>query len=319
MARICALIGAKGGYNCQDAVSMKSRVETHFQTILQHLYINPLERCNIACKICYTRKTAPKLTEKQIVDFVEKYQKVNHVRVITFCGGEVMMLSYFPHLVNTLNTQGIYIQIITNGTIDRLGEFLNPGQVNMIVSIDGLEAYHDRNRGAGNFLKSMYYLEKAILMGFHREIFSIVTRDNFVDIEKFEKYMQDNIGKIDITYHPRKPPEYLLNHPISNIQGALKGFGYVESHQLKELYKHKKVFPPPELGCYQISLVSDGKVYGCCEGTIPIGHMDDSITDLIMNLRKRVESWESEAEGSPCLRCSQPDFMCGMKSIHAIL
>jgi hypothetical protein len=94
----------------------------------------------------------------------------------------------------------------------------------------------------------MHYLEKAISMGFHREIFSIVTRDNFVDIGKFEKNIQDNIGKIDITYHPRKPPEYLLNHPVSNIQGALKGFGYVESHQLKELYNHKKVFPPPELG-----------------------------------------------------------------------
>lgn len=298
---------------------MKQHIEAHFQTILQHLYINPLERCNIACKICYTRKTAPKLTEEQIMNFIDKYQAVNPVKVITFCGGEVMMLSYFPHLVNTLTDRGIYIQIITNGTIDRLEEFSNPGLVNLIVSIDSLETYHDRNRGKGNFQKSVHYLEKAISMGFHREIFSIVTRDNFVDIEKFERYMQGVVGKIDITYHPRKPPQYLLKHPVSNIEGAIEGFGYVESHQLKALYQHKKVFPPAELGCYQISLVSDGKVYGCCEGTMPIGHMNDEILDLIHNLRKRVESWESAAADSPCLGCSQPDFMCGMKSIHAIL
>lgn len=298
---------------------MKPHIEAHFQTILQHLYINPLERCNIACKICYTRKTAPKLTEDQIMTFIDKYQAVNPIKVITFCGGEVMLLPYFPHLVNTLTKRGIYTQIITNGTIDRLEEFAHPGLVNLIVSIDGLEPYHDSNRGKGNFQKSVHYLEKAKTMGFQREIFSIVTRDNFADIEKFEKYMQDVVGKIDITYHPRKPPEYLLKHPVSNIEGALKGFGYVESHQLKELYTHKKVFPPLELGCYQISLVSDGKVYGCCEGTMPIGHMNDSVQDLIHNLRKRVESWETIASDNPCLGCSQPDFMCGMKQVFASL
>jgi len=294
---------------------MKAYIEAHFQSILQHLYINPLERCNIACKICYTRKTAPKLTEEEIMTFIHKYQAVNPLKVITFCGGEVMLLSYFPHLVNALNKQGVYIQIITNGTIDRLDEFISPGLVNLIVSIDGLETYHDSNRGKGNFQKSVNYLDKAKMMGFHREIFSIVTRDNFSDIEKFEKYTQDIVGKIDITYHPRKPPEYLLKHPFSNIEGALKGFGYVEPYQLKELYKHRKVFPPRELGCYQISLVSDGKVYGCCEGTMPIGHMNDRVQDLFSNLRRRVESWEMVAEDNKCLGCSQPDFMCGIKNV----
>ncbi|MBP6994225.1 radical SAM protein, partial [Candidatus Woesebacteria bacterium] len=148
---------------------MRSRIEDHFQTILQHLYINPLERCNIACKICYTRKTAPKLTEDQIVTFVERYREVNPLKVITFCGGEVMLLPYFPQLVNKLNALGIYIQIITNGTIDRLSEFSNPQLVNMIVSIDGLEPYHDQNRGEGNFRKSIQYLQDAISMRFHHE------------------------------------------------------------------------------------------------------------------------------------------------------
>lgn len=298
---------------------MKSHIEAHFQTILQHLYINPLERCNIACKICYTRKTAPKLTEEQIVKFVEKYRKVHTVKVITFCGGEVMLLPYFPHLVNSLTTQGIFIQCITNGTIDRLDEFTNTNSVNLIVSIDGLEEYHDANRGTGNFAKSIKFLKKGISLGFHSEIFSIVTQDNFSDISAFESIMEETIGKVDITYHPRKPPEYLLRHPISNIEGALKGFGYVQQDQLKELYAHKKVFPPAELGCYQISLVSDGKVYGCCEGTKPIGHMDDEISELIQNLRSRVESWEEGANDNKCLGCSQPDFMCGMRNVFASL
>ncbi len=250
--------------------------------------------------------------------FIDRYQAVSPLKVITFCGGEVMMLPYFPHLVNTLSALGKYVQVITNGTIDRLEEFANPGLVNLIVSVDGLEEYHDSNRGKGNFQKSIGYLRKGLGLGFGGEVFSIVTRDNFADIEAFEDYIKSVVGKIDITYHPRKPPEYLLNHPVSNIEGALKGFGYVEPHQLKELYKYKKVFPPPELGCYQISLVSDGKVYGCCEGTKPIGHMDDEISHLIHNLRERVESWEKDTNDNKCLGCSQPDFMCGMKHKYAV-
>lgn len=297
---------------------MKPHIEVHFQKVLRHIYINPLERCNLACKICYTRKTSPKLTEEQILSFVKRYQKVVEVKVITFCGGEVMLLPYFPHLVNTLNSFGIFVQVITNGTIDRLGEFTNPGMVNLIVSIDGLEPYHDSNRGSGNFQKSIEILKKAMAMKFHHEIFSIVTHDNFSDIDSFETHINRLIGKTEITYHPRKPPEYLSSHPLSNIEGAVKGFGYVNLHEMRELYSKKKVFPPITLGCYQISLVSDGKVYGCCEGTIPLGHMNDDIADLVQKLKDRlcISLRTSEVRNANgCLGCSQPDFMCGIKQL----
>ncbi len=294
---------------------MNPNVETHFADILGHLYINPLERCNLRCKICYTRKTSPTLSQEQILDFVERYKKEVPVKVITFCGGEVMLLPYFPSLVNKINETGIFVQIITNATIDRLDEFTSPNLVNMIVSIDGLEAYHDSNRGKGSFVKCIKYLKRAKSLGFHSEIFSIVTYDNFSEIEKFESYIHKNLGNLDITYHPRKPPEYLANHPISNIEGATKNFGYVSMDQLKAIYATKKVFPPKDLGCYQISLVSDGKIFGCCEGTKPIGVVTDEISELIKRLRERVLSDDSIKSNPSCLGCSQPDFMCGIKKL----
>jgi MoaA/NifB/PqqE/SkfB family radical SAM enzyme len=305
------MIYEKSGYNCQKA--MKPYIETHFRDVIQHLYINPLERCNLRCKICYTRKTSPKLEEEQILDFVKRYREEVMLKVITFCGGEVMLLPYFPHLVNVLTQMGVYIQIITNGTIDRLSEFSSPQLVNLIVSIDGLEQYHDSNRGTGNFSKSITMLKEAKMKGFHTEIFSIVTCDNFDEIAQFEEYIEEHVGNTEITYHPRKPPEYLTKHPVSNIEGVVKGFGYVTGDQLKSLYKTKKVFPPPDLGCYQISLVSDGKVYGCCEGTKPIGTINDDISVLIANLHNRIEEWEKGNRSKTCLGCSQSDFMCGMK------
>ncbi len=293
---------------------MKPEIKKHFENILGHLYINPLERCNLSCKICYTKKTSPVLSEKQILDFIEKYGKSTPLKVITFCGGEVMLLSYFPNLVNKITSQGIFVQIITNASIDKLEDFKNPNMVNMIVSIDGLEIYHDSNRGEGSFKQCKNLLIKAQKLGFHCEIFSIVTHDNFGQIEEFEKFINESVGDLDITYHPRKPPEYLANHPISNIEGAIKNFGFVSLDQLRHLYKNKKVFPPQDLGCYQISLVSDGRIFGCCEGTKPIGTIDDEVPMLIEKLKDRVISDKNTEGCESCLGCSQPDFMCGIKS-----
>jgi organic radical activating enzyme len=286
---------------------MKSPIDLQLAKVLHHLYINPLEKCNLKCKICYTRKTDPILSEEAILEFIDRYQKAYELQTVTFCGGEVFALKYFPHLVNTLTQRGIFVQTITNGTIDRLAEIENPNLNKMIVSIDGLETYHDENRGLGNFKKSMDFLKKAQKKGFHTEIFSIITQQNYPLIDQFEKYMNQHLDQIEVTYHPRKPPEYLLHHPISNIKGVTDGFDFLSEEDLIAIMKTRKVFPPKELGCYQVALASTGKIYGCCEGFRPIGMIDDKIENIFAALKKRI--------GGPCLGCSQTEFMCGIKRI----
>lgn len=286
---------------------MNSKIQSHLNEVLHHLYINPLEKCNLKCKICYTRKTAPILSETQILDFVNRYQKECELQTITFCGGEVFALNYFSHLVNTLTNRGIFVQIITNGTIDTLNLFDVPNSINLIVSVDGLKPYHDANRGKGNFDKSISFLGKAKRIGFHIEIFSIVTHQNFGDINLFESFLKKKFKNIEITYHPRKPMTYLSNHPISNIIGHVSGFDFLTSEEIILLMKTKKTFPPRELGCYQISIASDGKVYGCCEGFLSIGTINDPIIQLTNKLINNIKG--------PCLGCSQTDFMCGIRDI----
>lgn len=282
-------------------------MNTHLSKVLHHIYINPLEKCNLKCKICYTKKTDPILSEEQILDFVDRYEKKYEVKMITFCGGEVFSLAYFPRLVNTLTARGIFVQTITNGTIDKLDELNNPNLNNLIVSLDGLEEYHDSNRGNGTFRKSFAFLKKARNLGFHTELFSIVTKQNLNKIDTFENYLKKELGHIQVTYHPRKPPTYLTHHPISNIEGEVAGFDYISKEELIKLMQTRTVFPPKDLGCYQIALASSGVIYGCCEGYRPIGKMEDPIQTLFDTLEKRI--------GGPCLGCSQTEFMCGIKEI----
>lgn len=293
---------------------LSPRVQKHYQKVLSHLYINPLEKCNLKCKICYTRKTAPILSNDQILEFIEKYDAVQPVKTVTFCGGEVFALVTFPDLINTLTRKGIFVQTITNGTIDRLDMIENPNTVNLIVSLDGVRSYHDANRGAGNFKKSTDFLKKAHDLGFHTEVFSIITRQNVKHIDLFERILQKTLGyTIEVTYHPRKPPAYLMHHPISNIVGEINGFDFLQPEEMLDVMTTRNVFPPKDLGCYQVALMSDGKVYGCCEGVTPLGMMTDEPEFLIDALGKRLVSWNQHNKFKKCLGCSQDEFMCGIK------
>lgn len=294
---------------------MTPKVRAHLENVLHHLYINPLEKCNLRCKICYTKKTAPILPAETIVNFVDRYGQSEKIETITFCGGEVFALEYFPRLLNAIGERGIFAQVITNGTIDKLDKIKNPNFVNLITSLDGLETYHDKNRGEGNFQKSLRFMKKAHKLGFHLDVFSIVTRQNLPQLNEFEKYLERELGFLPpITYHPRKPPSYLTIHPVSNVVGETDGFEFLTKREMIKLMATKNVFPPKDLGCYQISVMSDGRVFGCCEGITPLGRMEDSVPSLIQKLEDRVEAWSRvSTQNGKCLGCSQHDFMCGIK------
>lgn len=293
---------------------MNQILEQQLQKVLHHLYINPLEKCNLRCEICYTRKTSPILSEEAILEFISRYKKETPLETITFCGGEVFTLPYFPSLVNTLTKEGIFVQMITNGTIDKLDQFTHPNDINLIVSLDGLEDYHDANRGKGNFVKSTTFMKKGLSMGFHTEVFSIVTKQNYQKLDDLETYLNTFLNQhIAVTYHPRKPPSYLTHHPVSNIVGKVDGFDFLCPQEMVTLLRERRTFPPKELGCYQIAVTSDGKVYGCCEGVSAIGTMSDEIPALFEQMRQRLQLWEKMNELRNCLGCTSPDFVCGMK------
>lgn len=249
-----------------------------------------------------------------IVAFVDAYRMVQEVTTITFCGGEVFALEYFPRLMNMMTERKIFVQVITNGTLDELDRIDSPNNVNLIVSLDGLEPLHDANRGEGNFRKSMSFMQKAHRLGFHLDVFSIVHKNNLGLLDQFESMLEKELGFMPtVTYHPRKPPAYLNAHPISNIFGEIQSFDFLTKQEMIELMKTRNVFPPKDLGCYQIAVASDGKVYGCCEGTLPLGTLQNTPSELIGALRTRLDAWSETDTTIGCLGCSQHEFMCGIK------
>lgn len=250
---------------------------------LENIYISPLELCNLNCKYCYTKKTKNILSNRQILSFVRQYQKQIKLKSIIFCGGEVFTLKNFPRLVNKLNILGIFISIITNGTIDRLVKIKDPKNCQLIVSFDGPEQIHDANRGSGNFAKSKNFVQHALKLGFPVEIFYLITKDSYP--------YKDTFGISNLT------KTYLTDR-----------LGSLTPNQIREIHQKYPVFPPKNFGCSQLSLQSDGKFYGCCESNKSIGTLSDPISKILLN-------FSTIYQKSPL--CCDPDYFCNLKNINS--
>jgi len=250
---------------------------------LENLFISPLELCNLNCRYCYTKKTKNILTNEQILNFVDRYQKVQPLKSIIFCGGEVFTLPNFFDLVNQLIAQNIFITIITNGTIDRLNEIKNPLNCQLIVSFDGPKQIHDYNRGSGNFAKSKQFVEHALALNFPVDIFYLVTAKSYPFVKTFS----------------------LFNLPITYLTDRL---GSLNSDQVLDIKKNYRTYPSKDFGCYQISLQSNGQVSSCCETNLFIGKISDPISKII---DKYFDSLNPCQKCQHCSGCCDPQYLCG--------
>jgi organic radical activating enzyme len=317
---------------------------------LENIYISPLELCNLNCRHCYTQKTKNILTNRQILNFVRRYSQYlnNHysknldndflgalnvvthsqrqkkhyqgllkLKSILFCGGEVFTLKNFPRLVNNLIAKGIFISIITNGTIDELSKIKDPRNCQLIVSFDGPPKIHDANRGQGNFAKSQKFVAHALKLGFPVEIFFLITKDSYPYKDSFDIF--------------GLPKTYLTDRLFS-----------LTLPQTLDIKKNYPSYPNPQFGCFQLALQSNGQVYGCCESPYPLANFSDPIKKIVANFVNSLNPCQNchlsdkqffsaqRMRGLPspkvastakiclsdqrvCFGCCAPDYLCGYK------
>ena len=281
---------------------------------LENIYISPLERCNLACKYCYTEKTNNILSNQQILGFLDNYSRFIHksyflnLKSVILCGGEVFTLPNFPKLVNALIQKDIFVTIITNGTIDRLDEITKPSDCQILVSLDGPKEIHDQNRGSGNFNKSIKYIKHAQKLGFSAGIMFLITKDSYPFKDSFlpSLYKLYNFKNLELTY--------LTDRKMSLTQ-----------EQCLDIKLHYPTFPAKNFGCFQLSLQSDGNITGCCESNKPLGKITDNpqiyISKFINSLSKCSNCKISTLNNSlkiencklkiKCNGCSDSSYFCG--------
>lgn len=261
------------------------------QLALENIYINPLEQCNLNCKLCYTKKTNFVLSNEKILDFVNRYREKINLKSIVFCGGEVFILPDFPALINKLLKKNIFITIITNGTIDRLVEIKEPNNCQILVSLDGPQKIHDRNRGEGNYQKSLNFIQKALDLGFPTEVMYLVTPKSY-------KHTRCFTLPVKINYITQKAGFFSKNCRQKGLSPK----------QIVDIKKNYPSVPPKDFGCFQLSLQSNGLIYECCESPTPLAKMTDKIEIIVDRFKKSLITCQKCGQ---CQGCCQPNFLCG--------
>lgn len=149
--------------------------------------------CNLDCVMCTQRQIRKAGTFDMPLGafsrIINRHPDISHV---SFVGGEPFLNKDFFRMMNFLDAKAITYEITTNGTLinekfsARLKGCVGLSKINF--SLDGLGAYHDRERGRGVFKKCI----RAILLcrGFANiNVCSVLKKDNLSEILKLHRYL----------------------------------------------------------------------------------------------------------------------------------
>lgn len=149
---------------------------------------NMTQRCNLQCAHCYAECTTEparhELTTseaKLMIDDLAEFK----VPYLLFSGGEPLMREDLCELVAYAKDKGVRGGLSTNATLitaAKAAELKYAGLTYAGVSIDGLEANHDRMRGAkGSFAQALEGVKNCNAAGIRTGFRFTITKDNVSD------------------------------------------------------------------------------------------------------------------------------------------
>ncbi|HFH2889162.1 radical SAM/SPASM domain-containing protein [Pseudomonas aeruginosa] len=277
-------------------------------------WLQVTDSCNLACSYCYI----PSLNSKQLFRFdlfdmlARKLLSINGLRTVNvkLAGGEPLMAfnkwkSGVIQLKELLADKGIELQLrlITNLTTltNAMIEFIGEHDIAVSVSLDGLSAYHDRNRIYTGTQKGTFEIvDKNIKRlqgaGITPSVMVTVTSENHKGIPDLVDYLVQN----DITFRLADakggyidPAEFLSTMDlVSDVlrTGVDAGFPVSRRVVVSDLRTHYPSSTPCSMGKNAAAIYLDGSVYFCHtefgKGK-PLGHLDDndSILEIIQKGR----------------------------------
>ena len=120
--------------------------------------------CNLRCGHCGSSGGKPRdseLSTDEALDAVSQLADLE-CRLITLSGGEPTLRPDWEAIARAAIARGVVVNMVTNGTTmteSLAARIADSGLANVAVSLDGPEALHDENRGAGTFRRSARALE----------------------------------------------------------------------------------------------------------------------------------------------------------------
>lgn len=140
--------------------------------------------CNLRCKHCYVPGTSPcnnnNMTLKNIKKIIDRLSDLG-VFVIQISGGEPLLHPDINEIIEYIYSKHMAIQLFTNATLlkDTLTKSSIKKVMEFIISIDGIEWFHDEFRGIqGAFSKTKTSVKNLINLGTNVKISYSLVEEN---------------------------------------------------------------------------------------------------------------------------------------------
>ena len=280
-------------------------------------------RCTSRCAYCQkSDRKQDELATAEVLQAIEDMYKAG-TRRIGFWGGEPLMRKDIGTIIDKAASLGIYTTLDTNGYLlaERIDELKNLDHI--LLSIDGNEEAHDKNREPGSFKKTMKALELALSRGYKVGTITVLTKNNIKDID----FVVDLSNKYNLMANFQ-----ILHH--NDVLGTNPGWMFPTNEEYKAAFeklmklkkggakiitssrflqyminwgdykvtrkKEKLLGIPCLAGSLYCNIDTDGSVYPC---SILIGKVD------VKNLRDAGFKKAFEALGEiPCHSCAATCF-----------
>ncbi len=175
---------------------------------LKECWFHLTDACNLSCRHCLfsaspakSRSIAPELLQKTIDQALTL-----GCRLFSFTGGEPFLYPEFiPFLQDLLaNNQDCHAAVLTNGMLleENMDALRSLTRLHLQVSLDGLEASHDRLRGSGSYKKLLVNLKALQGAGIPFTLSVALSKENINDLSALVQLASElGAASIHLLYH----------------------------------------------------------------------------------------------------------------------
>jgi radical SAM protein with 4Fe4S-binding SPASM domain len=151
--------------------------------------------CNLRCKHCASSAGHPRLNElslEEILNICDQFPDLL-VQEVDFTGGEPLLRADWDKIATYLRELNIPVRIVSNGVLlkDSISRIVDAGVATVGVSLDGLEATHDKIRDRpGLFRQIISGIEAALAADIPIAVITAVNNYNVSELTRLYTILQ---------------------------------------------------------------------------------------------------------------------------------
>jgi len=297
------------------------------------------QECDLHCRHCYDRSSRREFPLERVMTLLDELHDFCHSRFVrgqvSLSGGNPLLYPQFMDLYRAAAERDLMIAILGNAsdraTLEKIVSIRMP--VYYQVSLEGLEQHNDEIRGAGNYRRTLDFLQTLTAMGVPNMVMLTLTRHNMGQVIPLAEELEGITGGLTFNRLALFGEGASLELPTPDeYRVFLEGYAAaLDSHPVLTLKDSllNTIFERDDSGLFGgcagygcgaafnfVSILSDGEVHACRKFPSPIGNI---LSENLETVYSSSAAQRYRSGSSACSGCSLNAVCRGCPAVTASL